>query len=81
MPWRHILDRKHLTSINDLKNIALKTLTAHEDLPRQKKYLPQIDQQRCACCGKWVQVCQESEGQALRKQGQQIEVEAAHCLG
>ena len=52
-------------SISELKNIAIKKITSHENLNKKNHLYPSIDKEKCVSCGKCVKICSESEYNAL----------------
>lgn len=75
------LDEKGFQNISDLKNKALELITAHKTLPKKPLTYPQINHETCVRCGKCVEICQESEHQALQLQNGRIELNQQNCVG
>ena len=59
------LEEKGMNNISELKNIAISKITSHEKLNKEYHLQPEIDNEVCVKCGKCVNICSESEHQAL----------------
>ena len=75
------LEEKNLSNISELKNKAIKVITSHENLQKAPLYYAQIDHTKCTRCGKCVQICTESEHQALQLNDGNIIVDKSRCEG
>ena len=75
------LEEKNLSNISELKNKAIKVITSHENLQKTPLYYAQIDHTKCTSCGKCVQICTESEHQALQLNDGNIIVDKSRCEG
>ena len=75
------LETKGMNSIDELKNIAIPKITSHEGLNKNYHLYPYIDKEKCGKCGKCVNICSESEHNALRKGENGIEVNKSACEG
>jgi len=78
---QNYLEEKGFADINALKNKALEVITAHKDLQKTPLAYPQIDHEKCGRCGKCVNICMESEHQALQLNDGNIVVDKAKCVG
>ena len=78
---QNYLEEKGFADINALKNKALEVITAHKDLQKTPLAYPQIDHEKCGRCGKCVNICMESEHQALQLNDGNITVDKAKCVG
>ena len=78
---QNYLKEKGFADINALKNKALEVITAHKDLQKTPLAYPQIDHEKCGRCGKCVNICMESEHQALQLNEGNIIVDKAKCVG
>ena len=69
------LEEKGMNNISELKNIAINKITSHENLNKQYHLYPKIDNNICVACGKCVNICSESEYQALEvNNGKEISI-------
>lgn len=75
------LTAKGLENPKELKNKAIRNLTAHETLNKQQQVYPQIDDSSCIKCGKCVTICDESEHSALSLTNGHITVNKDACIG
>ena len=75
------LEKKGFQSIADLKNKAIEHITSHQALPKKERTYPQINHETCIRCGKCVEICQESEHQALQLQDGFIALNKQNCVG
>ncbi len=75
------LEAKGFNSPSDLKNLAIKNLSAHETLPKSTQVYPHIDDNICVKCGKCITICDESEHSALSFENGTIRVERNSCVG
>lgn len=75
------LESKGFNSPADLKNRAIKNLSAHKDLNKQIKVCPHINTSLCITCGKCVTSCEESEHAALSIVNGQVMVDKEKCVG
>ncbi len=78
---QNYLEEKGFADINALKNKALEVLTMHKDLQKTPISYPQIDHEKCGRCGKCVNICMESEHQALQLNDGNIVVDKTKCVG
>ena len=72
---------KGFNSPADLKNRAIKNISEHRTLDKQKQVYPQIDDALCVKCGKCVMVCSESEHSALSIVDGKVFVDKDSCVG
>ena len=75
------LEEKGMNDISELKNIAISKITSHEQLNKEYHLHPEIDNEVCVKCGKCVNICSESEHQALSKDDCQIKLNKDNCVG
>ena len=75
------LESKDMDSISNLKNIVIKKITTHKQLNKQHKLYPNINSEKCLACGKCVNICFESEHNALSKQDNRINLNKEACEG
>ena len=75
------LETKGMESLKELKNIAIPKITSHENLNKKNHLYPNIDNEKCGKCGKCVNICSESEYNALKKTESCIEVDKNVCAG
>ncbi len=78
---QNYLEEKGFADINSLKNKALEVITMHKDLQKTPLAYPQINHEKCGRCGKCVNICMESEHQALQLNEGNIVVDKAKCVG
>ena len=75
------LEEKGMNDISELKNIAIPKITTHEKLNKKYHLHPVINKEVCIKCGKCVNICSESEYQALSKDDSQIKLNKDNCVG
>lgn len=75
------LEEKGMNDISELKNIAISKITTHEKLNKEYHIHPVINKEVCVKCGKCVNICSESEYQALSKDDGQIKLNKDNCVG
>jgi dihydropyrimidine dehydrogenase (NAD+) subunit PreA len=75
------LETKGMENLKELKNIAIPKITSHENLNKKNHLYPNIDNEKCGKCGKCVNICSESEYNALKKTESCIEVDKNVCAG
>ncbi len=75
------LEEKGFNSPSDLKNRAIKNISAHKTLDKQRQSYPQIDEALCVKCGKCIMICNESENSALSIFDDKVVVDKNSCLG
>ena len=75
------LEEKGMNDISELKNIAISKITTHENLNKEYHLHPEINKDVCVKCGKCVNICSESEHQALLKDDSQIKLNRDNCVG
>lgn len=75
------LEEKGMNDISELKNIAISKITTHEKLNKGYHLYPEINKEVCGKCGKCVNICSESEHQALSKDDSQIKLNKDSCVG
>lgn len=74
------LGSKSLT-IQDIHNIAIPKIKAHESLNKSYKIIPKIDKSKCIICGKCAKICSESEHAAICVQNKSISIDKSKCCG
>lgn len=77
----NFLENKGFDNISELKNIAIPKIIHHEHLNKNYRMVPNIDNEKCVKCGKCVKICSESEFQALKNNGTNIEADKNVCEG
>jgi len=75
------LEEKGFNSPSDLKNRAIKNISAHKTLDKQRQAYPQIDEASCVKCGKCIMICNESENSALSIFDDKVVVDKNSCIG
>ena len=50
----------------ELKNIAIPKITSHGGLNKKYHLYPNINDEKCVKCGKCINICTESEHNALK---------------
>ena len=75
------LESKGFNDISELKNIAVKKITSHENLNKKSHLYPHIDKEKCIKCGKCAKICSESEYQALNFDKENINLNKTQCAG
>jgi dihydropyrimidine dehydrogenase (NAD+) subunit PreA len=75
------LEKMGMNDISELKNIAISKITTHEMLNKEYHLHPEINKEACGKCGKCVNICSESEHQALSKDDNQINLNKDNCVG
>ena len=77
----NFLETKGFNDISELKNIAVKKITSHENLNKKSHLYPSIDKEKCVKCGKCVKICSESEYNALSIENDCVTVNKKSCTG
>ena len=75
------LEKKGMKDINELKNIVIPKITTHVNLNKNYRLYPNINNEKCVKCGKCAKICSESEYNALKNNGNCIEVNKNVCVG
>ena len=75
------LETKGMNNISDIKDIAVSKITTHEKLNKQNHLYPDINNEKCIACGKCVNICFESEHNALSKENNCINLNKETCEG
>jgi len=75
------LEAKGFNDISAIKDIAVSRITSHEKLNKHYRTYPKIDSEKCVACGKCVNICCESEHNALTKENSSIKLNKESCEG
>ena len=78
---QNYLEEKGFKDISELKDKAIPFISTHKDLPKKPLAYPQIDHTKCGRCGKCVNICIESEHQAMQLNDGNIVVDKNRCEG
>lgn len=77
----NFLETKGFNDISELKNIAVKKITSHENLNKKSHLYPLVDREKCIKCGKCVKICSESEYNALSIDKDCVYLDKKSCAG
>ncbi|MBR1618641.1 NAD-dependent dihydropyrimidine dehydrogenase subunit PreA [bacterium] len=77
----NFLETKGFNDISELKNIAVKKITSHENLNKKSHLYPLVDREKCIKCGKCVKICSESEYNALSTDKDCVYLDKKSCAG
>ena len=75
------LEEKGFDNISELKGKVINKITTFEKLNKTCLSTPEFDRDKCVLCGKCVKICEESEYNALSKQGDKICLNKENCVG
>ena len=78
---KNYLEEKGFNDIRALRDKAIPLICAHKDLPKMPITYPKINHEKCGHCGKCVNICMESEHQALRLDDGNIVLDKGRCVG
>lgn len=78
---KNYLEEKGFTDVRALKDKAIPLISAHKDLTKTPLTYPQINHEKCGRCGKCINICIESEHQALQLNDGNVEVDKTRCVG
>ena len=78
---QNYLEEKGFKDISELKDKAIPFISTHKDLPKTPLAYPQINHEKCTRCGKCVNICMESEHQAMQLNDGNIVVDKNRCEG
>ena len=75
------LETKGKKDISEIKNKVAEKIVPHKELNKNYRVYPDIDYEKCVKCGKCVQICGESEYQALQESEGHIVLNRENCQG
>ena len=78
---QNYLQEKGFSEVSALRDLAIKTISAHEKLPKIPLSYPSVSHDACVRCGKCITICTESEHQALRLEDGYISLDKNRCVG
>lgn len=78
---QNYLEERNFKDIRALKDKAIPLISTHKDLPKTLLNYPKVDHAKCGRCGKCINICRESEHQALQLNDGNVVVDKERCVG